>query len=50
MIKWQIKKKNIDELIGYDKNPRKFTGKGLKDLKASRWENLTGQKAVLING
>ena len=26
-IKWQIEKRNIDELKGYEKNPRKFTDK-----------------------
>ena len=35
MIIWKVEKRNIDDLIGYDKNPRKFTEKGLKDLKKS---------------
>ena len=35
MITWKIEKRNIEELRGYDKNPRKFTKKGLKDLKKS---------------
>lgn len=35
MITWKIEKRNIEELRGYDKNPRKFTEKGLKDLKKS---------------
>ena len=34
-INWKIEKRNIEELQGYDKNPRKFTDKGLKDLKKS---------------
>ena len=35
MITWQIEKRNIQDLRGYDKNPRRFTEKGLKDLKES---------------
>lgn len=35
MITWQIEKRNIQDLKGYDKNPRRFTEKGLKDLKKS---------------
>lgn len=35
MITWKIEKRNIEELRGYDKNPRKFTEKWLKDLKKS---------------
>lgn len=35
MITWKIEKRNIEDLRGYDKNPRKFTEKGLKDLKKS---------------
>lgn len=35
MITWKIEKRNIEELRGYDKNPQKFTEKGLKDLKKS---------------
>lgn len=35
MTNWKIEKRNIEDLKGYDKNPRKFTKKGLKDLKAS---------------
>lgn len=35
MTNWKIEKRSLQELKGYDKNPRKFTKKGLKDLKAS---------------
>ena len=35
MTNWKIEKRNLQDLKGYDKNPRKFTKKGLKDLKAS---------------
>ena len=35
MINWTIEKRNISELKGYDKNPRRFTDKGLKDLEKS---------------
>lgn len=34
-MKWVIEKRKIEDLKGYDKNPRKFTKKGLKDLKES---------------
>lgn len=34
-MNWVIQKRNIEDLKGYDKNPRKFTKKGLKDLKES---------------
>ena len=34
-MNWKIEKRNIVELVGYDKNPRKFTKKGLQDLKQS---------------
>lgn len=48
MIKWQIEKRNIDDLKGYDKNPRKFTDKGLKDLKKSL-ENCGDANIITIN-
>ena len=48
MIKWQIEKRNIDELKGYEKNPRKFTDKGLKDLKKSL-ENCGDANIITIN-
>ena len=32
---WELKKISIAELKEYDKNPRKFTSKGLADLKKS---------------
>lgn len=34
-MNWLIEKRNINDLKGYDKNPRKFTKKGLKELKES---------------
>ena len=34
-MEWKIEKRNIADLKGYEKNPRKFTKKGLKDLKES---------------
>ena len=48
MIQWQIEKRNIDDLIGYDKNPRKFTDKGLKDLKKSL-QNCGDANIITIN-
>lgn len=48
MIKWLIEKRNIDDLKGYDKNPRKFTDKGLKDLKKSL-ENCGDANIITIN-
>lgn len=48
MITWQIEKRKIEDLKGYDKNPRKFTKKGLKDLKASL-ENLGDANIITIN-
>lgn len=47
-IKWQIEKRNIDDLKGYEKNPRKFTDKGLKDLKKSL-ENCGDANIITIN-
>ena len=35
MTNWKIEKRSLQELKGYDKNPRKFTKKGLEDLKLS---------------
>ena len=32
---WKIEKRNINDLKSYEKNPRKFTKKGLADLKES---------------
>lgn len=48
MINWTIEKRNIDVLKGYDKNPRKFTDKGLKDLKKSL-ENCGDANIITIN-
>ena len=48
MIQWQIEKRNINDLIGYDKNPRKFTDKGLKDLKKSL-QNCGDANIITIN-
>lgn len=48
MITWKIEKRKIEDLKGYDKNPRKFTKKGLKDLKASL-ENLGDANIITIN-
>ena len=48
LITWQIEKRKIEDLKGYDKNPRKFTKKGLKDLKASL-ENLGDANIITIN-
>jgi DNA modification methylase len=47
-IKWLIEKRKLDELKGYDKNPRKFTDKGLKDLKKSL-ENCGDANIITIN-
>jgi ParB family chromosome partitioning protein len=47
-IEWQIEKRHIDDLIGYDKNPRKFTDKGLKDLKKSL-QNCGDANIITIN-
>lgn len=48
MIKWKIEKRNIEDLQGYDKNPRKFTDKGLKDLKKSL-QNCGDANIITIN-
>lgn len=48
MITWKIEKRKLADLIGYDKNPRKFTYKGLKDLKASL-ERLGDANIITIN-
>lgn len=48
MITWKIEKRNIDDLQGYDKNPRKFTDKGLKDLKKSL-QNCGDANIITIN-
>jgi hypothetical protein len=48
MITWKIEKRKLADLIGYDKNPRKFTDKGLKDLKASL-ERLGDANIITIN-
>ena len=34
-MQWTIEKRNINDLKSYEKNPRKFTKKGLADLKES---------------
>jgi DNA modification methylase len=48
MINWKIEKRNIEDLQGYDKNPRKFTDKGLKDLKKSL-QNCGDANIITIN-
>ena len=48
MITWEIEKRNIEDLIGYDKNPSKFTDKGLKDLKKSL-QNCGDANIITIN-
>ncbi|MBR5304883.1 MAG: hypothetical protein IKU37_08685 [Candidatus Gastranaerophilales bacterium] len=48
MINWKIEKRNISELKGYDKNPRKFTAKGLADLKKSL-ESCGDANIITIN-
>jgi DNA modification methylase len=48
MITWKIEKRNIEDLQGYDKNPRKFTDKGLKDLKKSL-QNCGDANIITIN-
>lgn len=48
MINWKIEKRKIDDLKGYNKNPRKFTEKGLEDLKKSL-ENCGDANIITIN-
>lgn len=48
MITWKIEKRKLSDLIGYDKNPRKFTEKGLQDLKKSL-ERLGDANIITIN-
>ncbi len=48
MITWKIEKRKISDLKGFKKNPRKFTEKGLKDLKKSL-ENLGDANIITIN-
>lgn len=48
MINWKIEKRNIEQLKGYDKNPRKFTKKGLEDLRKSL-ENCGDANIITIN-
>ena len=48
MINWKIEKRNIDILKDYSKNPRKFTEKGLEDLKKSL-ENCGDANIITIN-
>lgn len=48
MITWKIEKRKLSELNGYDKNPRKFTEKGLTDLKNSL-ESLGDANIITIN-
>lgn len=48
MITWKIEKRKLSELVGYDKNPRKFTEKGLQDLKKSL-ERLGDANIITIN-
>ena len=45
---WKIEKRNIDELKSYEKNPRKFTRKGLADLKESI-KNCGDANIITIN-
>lgn len=48
VITWSIKKENIDNLKVFDKNPRKFTEKGLRDLKKSL-ENCGDANIITVN-
>lgn len=48
MITWKIEKRKLSDLVGYDKNPRKFTEKGLQDLKKSL-ERLGDANIITIN-
>lgn len=48
MIIWKIEKRKLSDLTGYEKNPRKFTDKGLKDLKKSL-ERLGDANIITIN-
>lgn len=48
MLTWKIEKRNLSDLKGYDKNPRKFTKKGLADLKKSL-ERLGDANIITIN-
>ena len=48
MINWKIEKRKIADLKGYDKNPRKFTEKGLEELKKSL-ENCGDANIITIN-
>lgn len=48
MITWRIEKRKLSDLTGYDKNPRKFTDKGLKDLQKSL-ERLGDANIITIN-
>ena len=45
---WKIEKRNINELKSYEKNPRKFTRKGLTDLKESI-KNCGDANIITIN-
>lgn len=35
MIEWKVETRKLSELTAYDKNPRRFTDKGMRDLAAS---------------
>lgn len=48
MITWTIEKRQLKDLKGYSKNPRKFTEKGLADLKKSL-ESLGDANIITIN-
>ena len=48
MITWKIEKRKLSDLTGYEKNPRKFTDKGLKDLQKSL-ERLGDANIITIN-
>ena len=45
---WKIEKRNINDLKSYEKNPRKFTKKGLADLKESI-KNCGDANIITIN-
>lgn len=48
MIVWKIEKRKISELKSYEKNPRKFTEKGLEDLEKSI-KNCGDANIITIN-
>ena len=48
MIEWKIKKEKLENLKFHELNPRKFTEKGLKDLKQSI-KNCGDANIITIN-